>query len=84
MEKMTVTNMIENCVVGTDPIIELNTCDIRGHVVNTEYYNADNLPWRKYGELPVSYIELAKQFDGSTALIFTVYDEMTGGSDNDN
>lgn len=88
MEKMTLENMIECCVVGTDPIIELTKLDTRldigkrkTRVIDTTYYNCDNVP-KKYFDFPVSYIEQAKQFDGTTALIFTVY-EYEGENEND-
>lgn len=84
MEKMTLENMIECCVVGTDPIIELTKLDTREKktkVIDTTYYNCENVP-KKYFYFPVSYIEQAKQFDGTTALIFTVY-EYEGENEND-
>lgn len=85
MEKMTLENMIECCVIGTDPIIELTKLDTREKktkVIDTTYYNCENVP-KKYFDFPVSYIEQAKQFDGTTALIFTVY-EYEGENENDN
>lgn len=84
MEKMTLENMIECCVVGTDPIIELTKLDTREkktRVIDTTYYNCDTVP-KKYLDFPVSYIEQVKQFDGTTALIFTVY-EYKGENEND-
>ena len=70
---MTLDHMLDACVMGTDPVIEFNKCDYLGRVIDTAYYNSDTVP-SKYLDFPVSYIETAKQFDGSTALIFTVYD----------
>ena len=84
MEKMTLENMIECCVIGTNPIIELTKLDTREkktRVIDTTYYNCENVP-KKYFDFPVSYIEQAKQFDGTTALIFTVY-EYEGENEND-
>ena len=85
MEKMTLENMIDACVIGTNPIIELTKLDTREKktkVIDTTYYNYDTIP-KKYLDFPVSYIEQAKQFDGTTALIFTVY-EYEGENENDN
>ena len=85
MEKVTLENMIDSCVIGTDPIIELTKLDTREKktkVIDTTYYNYDTIP-KKYFDFPVSYIEQAKQFDGTTALIFTVY-EYNEGKENDN
>lgn len=84
MEKMTLENMIECCVMGTDPIIELTKLDTREKktkVIDTTYYNCDTIP-EKYLDFPVSYIEQEKQFDGTMALIFTVYEYK--GENNDN
>lgn len=82
--KMTLDNMIDSCVVGTNPIIELTKLDTREKktkVIDTTYYNCDTIP-KKYLDFPVSYIEQEKQFDGTTALIFTVYEYK--GENNDN
>lgn len=84
MEKMTLENMIECCVIGTDPIIELtklDTMEKKTRVIDTTYYNCENVP-KKYLGFPVSYIEQVKQFDNTTALIFTVYEYK--GENNDN
>lgn len=72
--KMTVFNMVDACILGTNPVIELIKLDYNGRKKETDYYNYDTLP-AKYVDYPVSFIENVKQYDNTTALIFTVYEK---------
>lgn len=73
MLTMSVDNMLDSCILGTCPVIALTTLGDYGHIVKTDYYNADTLPG-KYFDYPVSFIEQEEQYNGKTALIFTVYE----------
>lgn len=68
MEKMTLLDFIEMTIVGTEIVIEYNDQKNK-----KTFYNCDTVPERLL-ELPVSFIENLKQFDGTTALCFTVYE----------
>ena len=82
MLAMRLDNMIDSCVMGTDPIIAITNLDTHGRVNDVQYYNVDNYPV-KYEDFPVNYMEMVKQFDGKTALIFTVYVNCYGRPEDD-
>lgn len=68
MLNMSLDNMLDSTLECTELVIEYHN-----RKNETTYFNADTVP-KKLLDFPVSYIELLQQYDGTTALCFTVYE----------
>lgn len=68
MLTMTLDHMLDSTIDGEQIVIHYN--DNNGESI---FYNPDTVPGSLL-DMPVSYIETLPQYDGTTALCFTVYE----------